>query len=76
MVVHSYVQCVMSYGWPPGSDTRWVRVRRAMDVCSSVRNVGELHRALRDWKCKGSTTGFSEGKFSLSCLSVDTSAIY
>ena len=34
-------------------NTRWVRVRKAVDVCSSVGNVGELHRALRDWKCKG-----------------------
>ena len=48
----------MSYGWPPGSDTRQMRVSEAADACSSVRNVGKLHRALRDQKCEGNATGF------------------
>ena len=29
----------------------------ATDTCSSVRNVGELHRDLRDWNTKVKATG-------------------
>ena len=56
MVVHSYTWHVMLYRWLSGLDTRWIRVLGAADVCSGVRNVGELHEALRDWKCKRKTT--------------------
>ena len=39
-----------------------MRVLEAMDTCGSVRNVGKLPGALRDWKHEGNTTGLSGGK--------------
>ena len=59
-------------------DTRQVRVRRVVDACGSVGNAGELHRALRDWKCEGKALDSRESqalRFS-KVLSVDTSIIY
>ena len=38
-------------------DTCLTRVMNATDTCSSVRNVGELHRDLRDWNTKVKATG-------------------
>ena len=35
-----------------------MRVSKAVDACGSVRNAGELHRALRDWKREGEATRF------------------
>ena len=46
MVAHSRACRVMSYGWPPGLDTRLTKVSEAADACGSVRNAGELHGAL------------------------------
>ena len=58
------MQHVMSYRWPPSLNTCLVRVAKAVDACSSIGNVGELHRALRDQKSKGKATGLSGGKLS------------
>jgi len=58
VVAHSHAWRVMSYGWPPGSDTRRTRVSEATDACGSVGNVGKLHGALRDRKHEGNATGF------------------
>ena len=55
MVAHSRAWRVMSYGWPPGLDTRWMKGSEAADACGSVGNVGELHGALRDRKREGET---------------------
>ena len=55
MVAHSRAWRVMSYRWPPGSDTRRMRGSKAADACDSVGNVGELHGALRDRKREGET---------------------
>ena len=55
-----------------------MRVRRVVDACGSVGNVGKLHRALRDWKCEGKALDSRESQASRfsKVLSVDTSIIY
>ena len=58
VVAHSHTWRVMSYGWPPGSDTCRVWVTKAADACGGVGNAGELHGALRDRKCEGKAVGF------------------
>ena len=44
-VTHFVAWQVTSYGWLLKSNTLWVKVLMAMDVCGSVRNMGELHGA-------------------------------
>ena len=44
--MHSSMQCNTFYRRLPRSDTCQVKVLEAAGTCGTVRNVGELHRAL------------------------------